>query len=503
MVMLMIQNLKNSFKETVLAIIPICIIVMIVTLLFGIDKMTILSFLISSGLLIIGISLFTFGADLSMMMIGERLGNYLIKSKKIWLIVGISFLIGIMITVAEPDLRVLADQISSIPTNLLIICVAIGVGIMLALASSKIIFGLNLRTILIICYGITFALLFFAPGNFVPVSFDSSGVTTGPISVPFILALGIGLTSFRTDSNSQSDTFGLIGLCAVGPKIAVLLLSLFFAGESNFDSSIYTSDLPLMMQYTEKLLECIKNVFISLSPIIALFLVFNMIKKDAFTRKQIKKIGIGLVATFLGLCLFLTGVDVGFMKTGFIMGQMFIDLDYKYYIFPFIMIIGFLVVFAEPAVKILTNQVEEITEGSVTSKMMRITLSIGVALAICLSVFRVLSHTTIMYILVITYLIAIILTFIAPKMFTALAFDAGGSVCGPLTATFILPFVIGICTFLGGDVMIDAFGLISFIAMSPLITVQVLGIIFKFKTRQEIYKNINEEVVDYDWRSTL
>ncbi len=499
----MIEDFVKSFKETFVAIIPICAIVTIIAMLFGYESSIIISFVISSILLVFGISLFTFGADISMMLIGEKLGEKLIKSKKIIFILFVILAIGIAITIAEPDLRVLAQQIPSIPTDTLILTVSVGVGIMLMIATLKILFKLDLRTILIISYALVFGLLFFVPSDFIPIAFDSSGVTTGPVSVPFILALGIGFTSLRTDSNVKSDTFGLIALCSVGPKIMVLILGMLYDTSSTFDTSIYENNLPLIMQYADGFLECFKNVFVSISPIILLFIIFKIVSKDAFNKKNTKKVIVGFIATFLGLCLFLTGVEVGFMKMGFLMGQDFVNLDYTKFLIPFVMVLGFLVVFAEPAVKILTNEVEEITEGSVTSKIMIITISIGVSLMVALSIIRVLTGISIIYFLIIGYVLAIILSFITPKMFTAIAFDTGGSVTGPLTATFMLPLVIGVCLAYGGNIMTDAFGLIAFVAMSPLITVQLLGIVFKIKTKQEIYKHTDETVIDYDWREAL
>lgn len=499
----MIENFVKSFKETSLAMIPICIIVTIVAIFFNINNSIIISFIISSFLLICGISLFTFGTDISMMIIGEKLGEKLIKSKNIIFILLVVLIIGIAITMAEPDLRVLAEQIPSIPTNTLILNVSIGVGLMLMIATLKILFKINLQTILIIFYTLIFALLFFVPHNFIPIAFDSSGVTTGPVSVPFILALGIGFTSFRTDSNVKSDTFGLIALCSIGPKIMVLILGMLFNTTSNYDTSIYENNLPIIIQYVDNFLECFKNVFISISPIILLFIIFKLISKDTFNKKNTKKIIFGFIATFIGLCLFLTGVEVGFMKMGFLIGQKFINFNYIGALTIFIIIIAFLIVFAEPAIKILTNEVEEITEGSVTSKIMRITISLGVAIMAFLALFRLLENISIIYFLVIGYTISIILSFLTPKMFTAIAFDAGGSVTGPLTATFMLPLIIGSCITLGGNIMTDAFGFIAFIALSPLLTVQLLGIIFKIKTKQEIYKNTDETIIDYDWRRIL
>lgn len=499
----MIDNFIKSFKETTITIIPICLFVTIIAILFGLDAEIIGSFITSSILLIIGISLFTFGADLSMMLIGEKLGSKLIENKSIFLIMIITLLLGIAITVAEPDLKVLATQITSIPSNLLISAVGIGVGIFLSIAAMKILFKWNLRTILIISYTIIFASLFFMPQDFIPMAFDLSGVTTGPISVPFILALGIGFTAKRTDKAAKDDTFGLIALCSVGPIITVLLLGLLFSGTGSYDTSIFYDNAPLVVQYVDKFFECAKDIFISISPIILVFIIFKLISKKSFTRKQTKKIILGFIITLIGLTLFLTGVNVGFMKTGYLLGESFINSDYSKLIIPFGMIIGFLVVLVEPAVKILNSEIEELTEGSISKNIMQVSLSIGVAIAIALALLRVFTGMSILYILVPGYILAIVLSFLTPKIFTSIAFDSGGSVSGPLTATFILPFVIGACYALGGNIITDAFGLVALIAMSPLITIQAFGVVFKIKTKQEIYKDIDEEIIEYDWRNAL
>lgn len=499
----MIDSFIKSFKETTYSIIPICIIVVILSSIFNLGSSVIAPFIISSFFLIIGISLFTFGADISMMIIGEKLGSKLIESKKTGLILTISLILGFIITLAEPDLKVLADQISSIPSKTLILFVSIGVGIFLMLAVLKILFKLSLRAILAICYTLTFILMFASPAGIIPIAFDSSGVTTGPISVPFILALGIGLTSLRTDNNSKNDTFGLIALCSIGPKIAVLILGMLYQGTNNYDITIYLKNGPIIVQYVDEFLKCIEEVFISLSPIIALFIIFKIVSKKSFSNNETNKIILGLTATFIGLCIFLTSVNVGFMKTGFLIGNSFASSKHLIYIFPFAMIIGFLIVFAEPAIKILTNEIETLTEGSISKNIMKVAISIGVAMAIYFSIYRMIRSESIIPYLVIIYGIALILMFISPKIFTAASFDAGGSVCGPLTATFILPLIIGTCNALGGNIITDAFGLIAFIAASPFITVQLLGIVFKIKTRVEIEQNIDESIVELDWRKAL
>ena len=491
----MIESLKNTFKETLIAIAPICFLVVLTSLIFKVDTLTIDSFLLSAFLLIIGITLFTFGADISMMLIGEKLGNKLIKSKKIFLIIFITFLIGIFVTLAEPDLRVLASQISSIPSTRLIIFVSLGVGIFLSIAALKILFKLDLNKILIISYMIVFALVCFVPSDFIPISFDSSGVTTGPISVPFILALGLGLNSFKKEDTGNDDGFGLIGLCSIGPKIMVLILGILFAGTNSFDTNVYTNKLALSSEF----IICLKEILISMSPIIAIFIIIKLFT-SSFNIKQTKKIIIGLISTLLGLCLFLTGVNYGFMNEGFILGEKFINLNHKEIIIPFIMILGFLVVFAEPAIKILTEKVEEVTEGSIKENVMKTTISIGVAIAVLISVIRIYTGISILYFLVPGYILSILLMIICPKVFTALGFDAGGCVCGPLTATFILPLLVGVTVTLEGNIYTDAFGLIALVALSPIIMVQLLGTVFKIKTRVKIYKDIDEEIIDYDWR---
>ena len=487
----MIENLKSTFKDTLIAVVPICFLVVLISLIFKVNVITIDSFLLSAFLLTIGITLFTFGADVSMMLIGEKLGTKLIRSKKILLIVFVCFLIGIFITLAEPDLRVLASQITSIPSTRLILFVSLGVGIFLMIAALKILFKLSLNTILIISYMIVFSLTVFVPSDFIPIAFDSSGVTTGPISVPFILALGLGLNSLKKEDTGNDDGFGLIGLCSIGPKIMVLLLGILFVGANNFDTNKLT--------LSEEFITCLKEVFISMSPIIAIFLIIKFFTKS-FNLKQTKKVVVGLLSTLLGLCLFLTGVNYGFMNEGFVLGEKFINLNYKELIIPFVMLLGFLVVFAEPAVKILTEKVEDVTEGSIKESVMKVSISIGVSLAVLISVIRIFTGIPVIYFLAGGYLLAILLMMVSPKVFTAIGFDAGGCVCGPLTATFILPLLVGVTSSLGGNIYTDAFGLIALVAMSPVIMVQLLGVVFKIKTKVKIYKDIDEEIVDYDWR---
>lgn len=492
----MIESFKKTIIETLIAIIPICSLVIILSLVFNISRYQLNSFLFSSILLILGITLFTFGADISMINIGEKLGNKLILSKKILIITLTTFLIGIFITLAEPDLRVLANQITSISTFKLILLISLGVGIYLMIATLKILFKISFNFLLVVSYLMIFSLLIFVPSEFIPIAFDSSGVTTGPISVPFILALGIGFTSLRTDKNSNNDTFGLIGLCSLGPKLVMLLLGVSFTSFSKFDTSIYQKNIT----FINELLIIFKEVIISISPIIIIFLVLKLFS-NSFDLKQTKKTIIGLMSTIIGLTLFLTGVNFGFMSEGFMLGKHFITMNSKIILLIFVMIIGFLVVYAEPAIKILTDKVDDLTEGSLKNSIMKLTISIGVTIAIFISVIRIYTGLPFLYIIVPGSIIALLLTLVSPRIFTAISFDTSGCICGPLTATFILPLLIGAATSLNANIYKDAFGLLALISLSPLITVQILGIIFKIKTRIEIENNIDETIVDYEWEA--
>lgn len=499
----MIENFKTSLKETTISVIPICILVTITSILLGIDYNTIISFIISSFLLILGITTFTFGSNISMMIIGEKIGNKIIKNQNITLILISVLVIGFTITIVEPDLKILATQLTNIPDIILISTVGLGVGLFLMLATIKILFKLNLKTIIIINYIIIFTACIFLPNEFIPIAFDSSGVTTGLISVPFILTLGIGLTSSRTDKDTKSDTFGLIGLCSIGPIITVLLLGLLYDGNQTYDTNIFTNNLPLINQYINNFIKSIQDVLIPMIPIVLVFIIFKLVSKNSFTKKETKKIILGLIITLLGLAIFLVSVNVSFMKTGYLIGEKFTELNNESLTILFGIIIGFLIILVEPAVKILNEQIEEITNGSISKNIMQISLSVGGSIAVILSLLRLFYNISILYILLFGYLLVIILSFITPKVFTAIAFDSGGSATGSLTTTFLLPFIIGICTALEKNIFTDAFGLIAIMGMTPLITIQILGIIFQFKTKQKIYKNIDETIIDYDWRKSI
>ncbi len=480
------RNLATKIKESLTSVLPITIIVLI--LHFTITPMplgTLALFLVGSFLLILGMGLFTLGADMSMMPMGENIGSSMTKSRNLTLLIVVSLIIGIMITIAEPDLQVLASQVPGVPNMVLILTVAIGVGIFLVVALLRIVFQISLRLLLIIFYVAVFILGTFVSPDYLSVAFDSGGVTTGPMTVPFILALGIGVAAVRGGKSSQDDSFGLVALCSIGPIMAVMLLGIFYdAGTAAATESAAVavhSFSDLFAQFGHAFPEYFKEVALALLPIIAFFMIFQFIFLK-LPKSQIIKMVVGLGYTFIGLVLFLTGVNVGFLPIGNYLGETLGASGYSWILIPLGAIMGFFVVMAEPAVHVLNKQVEEITVGAISRRSMLLSLSIGVAVSVALAMIRVLTSLSIWYFILPGYAIAIVLSFLVPKVFTAIAFDSGGVASGPMTATFLLPFAMGASAAVGGNVMTDAFGLVAMVAMTPLITIQIMGLVYKIKT---------------------
>ena len=491
--------LKEKIKEASLSIIPIMSIMLFISISIGLEVATIISILISTLLLIVGIGLFTYGADLSMIEIGKTISSQLLKTKKISIIAIVTFIVGLVITIAEPDLKVLAQQMSAIDSYVLILSVGIGVGLFLMVAALRILFQINLKIIIAIFYGLLLIIMLLSTKEMVPVAFDSGGVTTGPMSVPFILAMGIGFSSSRARKKSKNDSFGLVALCSIGPILTVLLLGLLIKSDMTYtyDISQEISSLSIILiHYLKEIFPIIKEVIISLLPIIILFLIFNKITKKVKKKKE-KKIYTGLIITIIGLVLFFLGVNVGYMPIAYLLGIKLTEIVQNLLI-PIGMIIGFVIVKAEPAIAVLTEQIEKITQGSMKKSIMKNTIAIGVSLAVGTSIFRVLSGFPIEPILIVGYITALILMKFTPEIFTMIAFDSGGAVTGPMTTSFLLPLIIGICYATGGNVLTDAFGLVALVAMSPLLTIQILGIIYNNKSKKaKPITTYDETIIDF------
>ena len=492
--------LKEKIREAFFSVLPITIIVLVISVvLTPMPSGTILMFLAGAALLIIGMGFFMLGADMAMMPMGEGVGVELTKSSKLLLVIPATLIVGFIISVAEPDLQVLGRQTPSIPAWILVSTVSVGVGLFLLIAVLRILFRIPFSFLLVIFYIITFAIAFLAPASikpFVPVAFDSGGVTTGPITVPFILALGVGAASVRGDKHSQDDSFGLVALCSVGPIIAVLLLGIFYHDGSTAVETFMVPEAAtsrdVARHFVLQLPVYLKEVSLALGAIIVCFIFLQLFTRR-YRRHQLGRIAVGFVYTTIGLVLFLTGVNVGFFPEGRLLGYMLASSEFKMVLIPLGALVGYFIVAAEPAVHVLNKQVEEISSGAITQKMMMRGLSIGMAIALVITMFRILYRVPIMYILVPGYVFALSLTFFVPKIFTGIAFDSGGVCSGPMTSTFLLPLAMGICEGTGGDLMIDAFGIVAMVAMTPLIVIQLMGLIFSIKQREAAVVKIEQK----------
>ena len=488
----MFKSLFGKLKESILSIVPISLLVLILGLtpIGSFNSTEIIVFIISAIVLIIGMSLFNLGADIAMTPMGEYSGIGLTKSKKLIFLLIISFVLGFLITIAEPDLQVLSNQVESIINNtILIIIVGVGVGIFLLISIIRIIYQKDLSMLLFFFYMILFMLAALlinsGKGNLIPLSFDSGGVTTGPITVPFIMAFGVGIASTLGGKKSNENSFGLISLCSIGPILAVLFLCLFSDNNINYTLNDYSID--------SNIFKIILDTIVEVIPALVLIFVFFIILDITILKLpkvKMKQILIGLIYTFFGLVLFLSSAKIGFLPIGYKLGVMLSNNNTLLIIFSFI--IGSLTVIAEPAVHVLNRQVEKITDGNVSKRSMMIALSIGVGLSIALSILRIILDISILYFLIIGYLVSLGLSFFVPRIYTSIAFDSGGVASGPLTSTFVLPFAIGVCYSLSAstnEILEFAFGIVAMVALAPLITIQLLGF------RAVASKNIRRSII--------
>jgi len=509
----MLKTLTEKFKEAFASVLPVAVIVLLLsfTPLVNFSAKQMVVFAVCSVFLVVGIGLFNLGADLAMTPMGEHVGSGLTKSRKLLLLVSVCFMMGVFITIAEPDLSVLAEQVkTAIEPVLLIVTIGIGVGLFLVTAIVKIVWKKDLSSIIIFFYMSLFMLgmlmISMDKETFVALAFDSGGVTTGPITVPFIMALGVGVAGAIGGKNANENSFGLIALCSVGPILALMGLVIFSKGDLvySLNAASYSIDASLGSHFLPAVGAVVKEVLVALSLIVVFFLVLQFVALR-LSKTKLMQIGFGICYTFAGLVIFLTAVAVGFMPIGFELGRELAKMPRVLVVAGFV--IGMVVVLAEPAVHVLNKQVEEITGGLVTKRSMLIALSLGVGVSIGLSMIRIIVGFPIIYYLIPGYFISLGLSFFVPKLYTAIAFDSGGVASGPLTSSFILPLSIGACSVIhdGGDSVLSyAFGIVAMVAMTPLITIQVMGFraIFtaKLKNRmmmRRIQDADDEQIIDF------
>lgn len=482
------QILIDKLKEAAASTLPITLLVLAICFtLVPVSNGLMLSFLLGSALMMAGMGLFSLGAELSMSRIGALIGAKMTASRKLPLILAVSFLLGAAITMAEPDLQVLGTNVPAIDKTVLVVTVSVGVGLFLLLCMVRILFALSLRNLLLICYALVFLGAALINPELLSVAFDAGGVTTGPMTVPFIMALGVGVASIRSDTNARADSFGLVALCSVGPILAVMLLSLLFPSDTAAASETVIRELQTTVElgadYLFSAPAYLREVALALLPIFAFFMIFQIFSLK-LKRLPLARILIGIACTYVGLVLFLTGVNVGFSPLGYVLGGELAQ-GWKMWLLPVLAaVMGWFIINAEPAVHILNKQVEELTAGAISAGAMGLSLSVAVALATGLAMVRVLTGISVLVFLIPGYALALGLSFLVPRTFTAIAFDSGGVASGPLTATFLLPMAMGACAARGGNVMTDAFGLVALVAMMPLITVQAMGAIYVIKSRR-------------------
>ncbi len=482
--------LMEKIKESVASVLPVALIILLLALtITPLPNAVFISFLFGTFIMIVGMGLFTLGVDKSMMPMGEHVGATMTKSKKLWLIIFVSFFIGTLITASEPDLTVLAETVPAIDTMAFILAVSVGVGVFLVFAVLRIVFAVKLRYLLFASYGLIFVLAALVSPDFLAVAFDAGGVTTGPLTVPFIMAMGVGISSIAASSeNSESgDCFGLMALCSAGPIIAVLVLGLVY----NADSGTYvpdelvnfTNSREFGLEFLTEIPHKLQEVAVGLFPVVIFFYVFQLI----FNRVSIDRalrLGVGVIYTYVGIVLFLTGVSIGFLPVGTYIGSSLAAESYKWLLIPIGMLLGYFIVLAEPAVHVLEKQVEEVTAGAIPGKMLKIGMSIGVSIAVGLAMFRALTGLNILWFVGIGYALALGLSFVVPEVFTSIAFDSGGVASGAMTSTFLMPLAIGATYAIGGNIMTDAFGVIAMVALLPPITIQIIGLIYQIKTKR-------------------
>ena len=498
---------KDKIVESLKSVLPIALIVLALSItIVPISTGDMFLFLVGVACLVLGMSLFTSGAEMSMQPLGSKIGATVGGNKKIWLAAFISFIIGILVTISEPDLVILAEQVyksDDFMQKVLILTVSVGVGIFLCIAVMRIIFNWNLTAMMIAFYAIAFILGLFVDKSFLSLAFDSGGVTTGPMTVPFIMSIGAGVSMAKLSGDDRNDSFGITGLCSIGPIIAVLVLGIVSKAEGT-----YIPEEAIKVDTTKEGLdvfihgfgEHILDVLMALAPIIVFAILFQLLTK-AFNNGQLIKMAIGIAYVLVGLAIFLTGDNVGFVPTGTAIGTSLAAIGGGWILIPISMLLGYFIVKAEPSVYVLNKLVETMSAGAISGKTTGLGLSIGVSAALGLAALRIITGINILWFLIPGYIIALTLSFYVPKIFVGISFDSGGVASGTMMSAFVLPLCMGACNSLGGNVMTDAFGCVAFVAMAPIITIQISGLAYKMKTenRARMFVSASESFIDYEY----
>jgi len=494
----------EKMKESVLAVLPIGVIIL--ALHFTVAPLpgwTLAMMLVGLAMLFVGMVLFSIGVEMSMLPIGRHVGAALISSRKLTLIIAVLFVFGFVATMAEPDLSVLANQVSSIPKPALLTGISVGVGAFLVLAVLRVIFHWPLGRVLTISYALAFTVAIFS-GDYLAVAVDAAAVTTGPVTVPFLLAIGSGFAAVSSGKNAEEDHFGISAICSVGPIISVLILSMFVEPSSAQyvpqQAASVSGGAALAALFGRGLWHSLGEVTLIIAPILAVFLIFQIVKLR-LSRSELIKIFVGLVYLLVGMGVFLTGVNKGFLPAAIALGETMGRLPNNWITIPVSLIIGASVVLAEPTVYVLVNQVREITDGAIPRKVLLSAMALGVGIAMALSITRILYGISIWWILLPGYALSLTLTFFVPNMFVGIGFDAGEVVTGAMSAAFVIPLAIGVCSVIPGrNIVADAFGTAGVLTMIPPIIIQTIGLIYSRKLKKA--KRLDAEAVEHSAEAT-
>ncbi|MGI6192597.1 MAG: DUF1538 domain-containing protein [Christensenellales bacterium] len=487
--------IQSKFKEVIFSVLPITLLVVVLNFtLTPLEPNMMIRFLIGAALIIVGLTIFLTGVDIGITPIGNMMGGSLAKSNKIWIVVIVGLLLGFFISVAEPDLHILAGQVDAVSSGQItklsiVMVVSVGIAVMVSFGLSRIVFNIPLHIVLAVIYAIILVISIFVSPEFLAISFDASGATTGALTVPFILALAAGVSKLKKDSaSSESDSFGLVGIASSGAIIGVAMMSVISGAErmtGSLPESAAAAD-SLLGPFLRMVPTLAWEVLLALAPVLVIFLVFNMVSLKV-SKESMRKIFFGFVYAFLGLVIFLLGVNAGFMEVGSVVGYKLASMDSSFWVIFIGFVLGMVTILAEPAVYILNQQIEDVTSGYVKRKAVMASLAIGVALAVALSIVRiVIPGVQLWHYLLPGYIISIVMSFFVPQLFVGIAFDSGGVASGPMTATFILAYAQGVAEAVeGANVLVDGFGVIAMVAMTPLIALQILGLVFKMKSKKE------------------
>ncbi len=502
---ILVNLIKDKIMESLKSVLPIALIVFALSVtLIPMSTGDMFLFIIGVVFLVFGMSLFTAGAEMSMQALGMKIGTTIASSRKVWLIAFVSFVIGILVTISEPDLLLLAEQVNGLENMILILTVSIGVGIFLMIAVMRIVFGWSLTAIMIVFYAVAFVLAFFVDESFLPLSFDSGGVTTGPMTVPFIMSIGAGVSAAKISGDDRNDSFGITGLCSIGPIISVLVLGIVMKVEGTYvpptNSGIADTRAGLF-EFIHGFAEHSVDVFGALAPIIVFAIIFQLVFR-AFTKGQLIRMAIGIIYVLIGLTVFLTGANVGFLPMGTAIGTSLANIGGGWLLVPVSMLLGYFIVKAEPSVYVLNKLVETMSAGAISGKTTGFGLSVGVCAALGLSAVRIITGIDILWFLIPGYVIALTLAFFVPKIFVGISFDSGGVASGTMMSAFVLPLCMGACNTLGGNVMTDAFGCVAMVAMAPIIAIQICGFAYKVKAEGQMRRFVSatETFIDYNYR---